>query len=190
MKNRAIVAALWRRFRHRQGSRHPVPPCRLWLFPNREMASFLLLRLAQARKEGQTEPSRNGLAAVGILSLSILVSACGLAAVPGGGWSAGLAHSFSGVAHVMAMVGVGRWGAQMGGPALLLLASLCAVLASPERAPSSAGKDERPSLTPPPADDRHAGFRIVDPPLRRRHQPPIPFSPAEGRTLYGSGPPS
>lgn len=37
----------------------------------------------------------------------------------GGGWAAGLAHPFHGADHLLAMLAVGFWAAQMGGRALL-----------------------------------------------------------------------
>jgi urease accessory protein len=39
----------------------------------------------------------------------------------GGGWGAGFAHPFSGLDHLLAMVAVGVWAAQIGRPALWLL---------------------------------------------------------------------
>ena len=39
----------------------------------------------------------------------------------GAGWAEGLAHPFSGLDHVLAMVAVGLWAAQMGRPAAWLL---------------------------------------------------------------------
>lgn len=41
--------------------------------------------------------------------------------VADGGWAEGLSHPFSGVDHVLAMVGVGIWAAQIGGPGVFLL---------------------------------------------------------------------
>lgn len=38
-----------------------------------------------------------------------------------GGWLAGLAHPVSGLDHVLAMLAVGLWGAQLGAPAVWLL---------------------------------------------------------------------
>jgi len=65
---------------------------------------------------------RRALAAVGLLSLVAPTAA--LAHVRGGeavGFLAGLQHPASGLDHVLAMVAVGLWGAQLGTPAIWLL---------------------------------------------------------------------
>jgi urease accessory protein len=60
-------------------------------------------------------------------SASLLVALLALAAPalahpgPGGGLGAGLAHPFGGLDHVLAMVAVGLWAAQLGGRALWLV---------------------------------------------------------------------
>jgi urease accessory protein len=59
-----------------------------------------------------------------LLAATVLWSAPLLAHEPGaraGGLLAGLAHPVSGLDHVLAMVAVGLWGAQLGPPALWLL---------------------------------------------------------------------
>ena len=71
------------------------------------------------------QPARKILAA---LAAAVAVSALGAAAahahVPGAagaGWAEGLAHPFTGLDHVLAMVAVGLWAAQMGRRAAWLL---------------------------------------------------------------------
>jgi urease accessory protein len=59
-----------------------------------------------------------------ILALLLLTPAAARAHVPGGGASgflAGLRHPVSGLDHVLAMISVGIWGAQLGPPAVWLL---------------------------------------------------------------------
>jgi len=60
----------------------------------------------------------------GALALSLLFPAIASAHVEhgaGGGFAAGLVHPISGADHVLAMVSVGLWGAQLGAPAIWLL---------------------------------------------------------------------
>jgi urease accessory protein len=59
-----------------------------------------------------------------ILALLLLTPAAARAHVPGGGafgFLAGLRHPVSGLDHVLAMISVGIWGAQLGPPAVWLL---------------------------------------------------------------------
>lgn len=59
-----------------------------------------------------------------ILALTLLLHAHAMAHVEGGkaaGFMNGLAHPWSGLDHIVAMVAVGIWGAQLGSPALWLL---------------------------------------------------------------------
>src|SRR5581483_4279989 len=54
----------------------------------------------------------------GIFTLAVLVPAFADAHVPAGpvgGFTAGIAHPFTGLDHLTAMLAVGIWGAQMGG---------------------------------------------------------------------------
>ena len=62
--------------------------------------------------------------AFAVACLALLWPLCALAHVaPGqaGGFASGLSHPVSGLDHVLAMVAVGLWGAQLGPPALWLL---------------------------------------------------------------------
>jgi urease accessory protein len=61
---------------------------------------------------------------VGAVLLAVLCPARALAHTPGGeatGLLSGLRHPVSGLDHILAMVAVGLWGAQLGRPAVLLL---------------------------------------------------------------------
>ena len=70
-------------------------------------------------------PEARGLGWTALLATGLLVaSPVGLAAHEGGagvGLLSGLKHPISGVDHVVAMVAVGLWGAQLGQPAIWLL---------------------------------------------------------------------
>ncbi len=66
-------------------------------------------------------PRAASLAAAVVLVLWSVVAGAHVASGPSGGFVSGLAHPVSGLDHVLAMVAVGLWGAQLGAPALWVL---------------------------------------------------------------------
>lgn len=86
------------------------------------------------------QPSRLRHAVLLLFGVTAWVVLYALAAAPawahlteatGGGWSEGFAHPFSGIDHLVAMVAVGVWAAQLGRRALWLLpASFALVMAA------------------------------------------------------------
>lgn len=60
-------------------------------------------------------------AAFAIYIVAAASASAHLAAATAGGWSDGLAHPFSGIDHLLAMIAVGVWAVQLGGRAMWLL---------------------------------------------------------------------
>ena len=54
------------------------------------------------------------------------------------GFFTGLQHHWSGLDHILAMIAVGLWGAQLGSPALWLLPSVCSIACLPADWPCEA----------------------------------------------------
>ncbi len=68
----------------------------------------------------------NGLTLTGLLTLALACSLSGpasahIVAGEAGGFLSGFKHPISGLDHILAMVSVGLWGAQLGAPAIWLL---------------------------------------------------------------------
>lgn len=83
------------------------------------MAHRTLHRLIPGpRRQGPTFPTIRLAAALLLVPLTALAHVDGGAA---GGFLSGLSHPISGLDHVLAMVAVGLWGAQLGAPAIWLL---------------------------------------------------------------------
>jgi len=66
-------------------------------------------------------PAGPGIAAVLVLCAPLLARAHTEGAAAGSGFATGFAHPLGGLDHVLAMLAVGMWGAQLGPPALWLL---------------------------------------------------------------------
>jgi len=66
-------------------------------------------------------PITTGCIPFAMLLLASTTSAMGHTGGSGGGFASGLAHPVGGADHVLAMIAVGLWGAQLGKPALWLL---------------------------------------------------------------------
>ncbi|HTS02165.1 MAG TPA: HupE/UreJ family protein [Thermoanaerobaculia bacterium] len=66
-------------------------------------------------------PSPEGLLALLVLALAMAPAQAHVQAGEAGGFVSGFHHPISGLDHVLAMVSVGLWGAQLGAPAMWLL---------------------------------------------------------------------
>jgi len=75
------------------------------------------VRAAPARRR----PSPEGLVALLVLALAMAPARAHIQAGEVGGFLSGFKHPISGLDHVLAMVSVGLWGAQLGAPAMWLL---------------------------------------------------------------------
>ncbi|MBI3707228.1 MAG: HupE/UreJ family protein [Proteobacteria bacterium] len=69
----------------------------------------------------QTTSWRRIVAAAAVLAVSPIAAHAHVFGAEGAGWTEGLTHPFSGLDHVLAMVAVGLWAAQLGGRALWLV---------------------------------------------------------------------
>ncbi len=71
--------------------------------------------------KARSSPSPEGLLALLVLALAMAPARAHVQAGEVGGFVSGFRHPISGLDHVLAMVSVGLWGAQLGAPAMWLL---------------------------------------------------------------------